>query len=158
MQLPTEDLDDIVTLAAKLKEATVPTPKTLTYLELRSAIAADSTLKQQAAALTTRFGADKTAKFWKTVEARIHTLEDFRALLVMSDDEITRWGKLDTTPRKSAAEIAAAISDGVNTVLKATPTDPLQKVLGSGDPAVAGSKAHAKAFAERMRDKFQSRR
>lgn len=112
LQLPAGQLTALLTL-----KPTADSPKgkdkTLTHLELRAAIAADAALTQKVndfLATSSTISTD-TAAFWKAVESKIHTLEEFKNLMALDKDSILQHLGLD---KKSVGEQAKKIVADLN--------------------------------------------
>jgi hypothetical protein len=96
--------------------------KTMTYLELREAIAADAPTTQKVTAFLGRLNtpADRTIEFWKAVEKtveakKIAALESFKQLFELTDTEITAFLNLGSgksllgKTKEAEARVSASI-------------------------------------------------
>lgn len=106
-------------LAARIRgiprETVSAKPTQLSYPELRAAIekeaASNPNLKSSLEMLKSAYSQDKMRRFWRVVESRTKTLEDFRALMAFEPDELSDYLHLE---RKSADAKLGGIRETVD--------------------------------------------
>lgn len=126
IQLPATQLSAMLTLNPT-SSSTSSKGKALTYLELRAAIAADTTLTQNVTDFLVATGGD-TVRFWKGIESKVHSLEEFKNLMALDNNSIIRHLELDKPSfderLKSLKDTVTGIVDGPAGVPSATRTTP----------------------------------